>query len=265
MAHDAQVALPFTIRLYTIACRWKWSVSKDGVECFSSEFQPDFDMTKSPPEPRRVRLPADPWVVRKEFLGLPRNNAALLSFLDRVGNWPGSESASANDFWRWQDLIRRLLTTKPSHWSRISAPPTEWFRRGVRELTDADNLQQQVAELIVATQFGDPYLGLWDSIKANPMAIANNLDAKVTWAQGLPHLEITTDNALAALLATVFVDAFQGKRYGICARPDCRNLFEFTSKHRRKYHDSYCGHLESLRRKRGTKGRKPKEKNDAAR
>jgi hypothetical protein len=58
---------------------------------------------------------------------------------------------------------------------------------------------------------------------------------------------IEANNAVAAILATIYVDHLRGTKFRFCARPDCGKAYEVTSKHKRKFCGQYCAHLHSLR------------------
>jgi hypothetical protein len=65
-----------------------------------------------------------------------------------------------------------------------------------------------------------------------------------------PFFALHTDQCECAIRMTVTIDLLHGVKFKICARPDCRRPFPVRSKHRQKYCEQYCGHLESVRRNR---------------
>jgi hypothetical protein len=54
-------------------------------------------------------------------------------------------------------------------------------------------------------------------------------------------------DVIDALRATIFLSRRQGFRWRRCARPDCANLFEHTTKHQRLYCSPECAHLQAVR------------------
>ena len=72
-------------------------------------------------------------------------------------------------------------------------------------------------------------------------------------------VSIHCQTALEAMSWTVDIDLIlRGARFRYCARPDCKKLFELTSRHKRRYCSMYCAHLESVRRGRQATKRRHK-------
>lgn len=61
---------------------------------------------------------------------------------------------------------------------------------------------------------------------------------------------IHVHSTLEAILATAYVDRLNGLNFGLCALPDCNNLFEISSNHAREYCSQACAHKASVRRRR---------------
>jgi hypothetical protein len=68
--------------------------------------------------------------------------------------------------------------------------------------------------------------------------------------KGNPRAVLTTTTFVDAIRLTLRIDQVLGAKVQKCARPDCGILFSVTGGHKRKYHDWYCGHIESVRRQR---------------
>lgn len=65
-----------------------------------------------------------------------------------------------------------------------------------------------------------------------------------------PFFRMDTDQCELAIRTVTTIDLLNNVKFGICARPDCRTVYRIDSKHKRGYCKQYCGHLESMRRKR---------------
>lgn len=65
-----------------------------------------------------------------------------------------------------------------------------------------------------------------------------------------PNFAINTYYCETAISATVTIDLLRKAKFKICSRPDCRQTFEITSRHKRNYCCQYCAHLQSMRRMR---------------
>ena len=74
------------------------------------------------------------------------------------------------------------------------------------------------------------------------------------WASGMrsayPNFTIRTYSCESAISETVTLDLLRKVTFKTCARPDCHQPFQITSRHKREYCCQYCAHLESLRRSR---------------
>lgn len=67
---------------------------------------------------------------------------------------------------------------------------------------------------------------------------------------------LTTTTFMDAMMLTLSLDRVLKAKVRKCARPDCREVFTFTTEHKRKYCCWDCGHLVSVRKGR----KKDKEK-----
>ena len=178
--------------------------------------------------PERVKI--DAWKVREEFLGL-KSEAEFLGFLNRVGRFsagmaPDSGVWDLKDFKGWQQVFREFLKRQPDMWPNYfvkltaSAPG---FNVGL--------IQSEVK-----------------------LAVDTRLRIRLSWQRRSAIIWVS--EAVSAILVTIYIDHLRGLRFRFCARRDCRGAFEVTSRHRRKYCQQYCAHLESLRRMRKRQRRK---------
>ena len=72
---------------------------------------------------------------------------------------------------------------------------------------------------------------------------------------------IETFEAVSTIIVTIELDHLRGAKFGVCARHDCPQFFEITSRHKRKYCSPECAHLIAVRRLR--KRRKNKSRAQA--
>jgi hypothetical protein len=166
------------------------------------------------------------------------------------------------DVLEWNGILRLLLETPPSKWGFA---------------TTADDPFDVETDVPAAPGFSITFGGLLDRLpylKASAIARRRQFQVRFRWEkrkEGKYNKLITTHAAviktydvLGALLATVYVDHLRDARFGFCARKDCRKLFERTSKHKRKYCDYDCAHLEAVRRGRlKAKKKRPAKKRKA--
>jgi hypothetical protein len=195
----------------------------------------------------------DPWQERAEFLRLPldpshprfhRAPERLIEFLNRVGVW---EQPSFID--------RRLEGTVLSTGHVVYGQP-------MRDLSFFWETQMLLEDLMndESSLFREGYLRSkrpqnW----AEAEGIAERQDIfslTFDWGKRVPRPTITTVCFWNAVLLTLQIDLVKGTRFRTCARPDCGIPYPITNRHKRKYCSQYCGHIESLRRKRGTSPRK---------
>ena len=59
---------------------------------------------------------------------------------------------------------------------------------------------------------------------------------------------IETFDVVSTIMVTIELDHLRGAKFGVCARHDCPQFFEITSRHKRKYCSSGCAHLVAVRR-----------------
>jgi hypothetical protein len=158
----------------------------------------------------------NPGAIRDIFLSL-KDWDELKLFLDGTGHFfgpaPRSREFAIEFFWSWRDFLRAVL----------QGPKRDW-----------DYLRQQ---------YGDERVN-WVCHRVLPF--------ETDLSKPSPRAAITAKSTLEAMVAATQLDLLRGARFGWCIRPDCRKMYEITSAHRRKYCSQECGHLQSIRSKRGT-------------
>ncbi|HTQ58049.1 MAG TPA: hypothetical protein VMI94_26475 [Bryobacteraceae bacterium] len=150
----------------------------------------------------------DAWEVRRQFLGIRTDDDAL-AFLRRTGVFsrPG-EAWTMKDISLFQNGFRHMLLTRPLKWR--------------------------------ASAFGDARL--IRSILSKRM-----LRLEFHWSKKVHYAAILADTTLQAIVASIEVDHLGNASFGVCARRNCGRIFEFTTKHKRKYCSKRCGHAEVVR------------------
>jgi len=196
----------------------------------------------------------DPWKVRASFLRLPigpdlpfteSDSRILLNFLNEVGLWE-----------------------QPPYWEVFDLPKAE-YQEGV---LDSGHLVYGHPKKDFRF-FGDAHGHLeWlmDPDSRSPALVRRGNHPKslaeaeliagrddifsltFQWRKGTPMPTVTTLSFWEAVLLSLHIDYVKGAVFRVCARPDCGIPYPVINRHKRKYCSQYCGHLESLRRKRGT-------------
>ena len=176
------------------------------------------------------RVYLDAWEVREEFLGL-KSEADFLGFLNKVGRFSGGAAGSGywdlNDFRGWQQVFREFLKCSPAMWHNYLLKLT----------TVAPGFNVRLIHMEVGV-----------SMKAG-------LHLRLSWERRCALIWVL--DAVSAILVSIYIDHLRGVKFRFCARRDCRHPFEVTSRHKRKYCQQYCAHLESVRRMRNRQRRKP--------
>ena len=161
----------------------------------------------------RVRR-ADALMARDEFFHLkPGDNDQLMDFLNRWGPWHQFEFASDD----------------PSIHGEIGVTPSEIWR--VRE-TFLRGVMNPVDEWLADKSVVRSPLGLFQPRRE------------------YPHFFLRAKGIAVAIHTTITIDLLRKVKFRRCAREDCLIPFAVESKHRRKYCTQYCGHIESVRKKR---------------
>ncbi len=176
------------------------------------------------------RVDLNAWDVREEFLSL-KSEADFLGFLNRVGHFSAGVAADSGlwdlkDFKGWQQVFREFLKCSPAMWSNYL----------VKLTAAAPGFNVRLIHMEVE------------------LSGKSRLRIRLSWQRRSAVIWVA--EAVSAILVTIYIDHLRGLRFRFCARRDCRRPFEITSRHRRKYCQQYCAHLESLRRMRNRQRRK---------
>ncbi|UVT19827.1 MAG: hypothetical protein H8K03_18900 [Nitrospira sp.] len=204
-----------------------------------TKWEMDFDKKGAPQVVRPTLLDAvagnlDGWEIRNRFLRLRHTESAALDFLHDIGIW---DTYALSDrrrlmptsvfldgplgLWDLQERWRRRLAT-PKRLKSLFTPPTTENR------LDA-------SDPFFELSFGNPFF---------------ELTFRVEWQANQPIGVIETISGIQLLKATLLIDLMRCANFRICARPDCGIPFSVTSNHEKKYCEWYCGHIESVRRRR---------------
>ena len=178
--------------------------------------------------PQRVYL--DAWKVREDFLSL-KSEADFLGFLNRVGRFsagmaPDSGLWDLKDLKGWQQVFREFLKCSPAMWPNY----------------------------FVTLETASPGFNASLIAMEVKVCLETRLHIRLSWERRSAVIRVL--EAVSAILVTIYIDHLRGLRFRFCARRDCRRPFEITSRHKRKYCQQYCAHLESLRRMRNRRRRK---------
>jgi len=245
MAHKHILDLPIHCRFLAASVGWEI------VKLAHTGDQPWF----RPRLARRVKaMTIDPWEARTEFLKLPLSDEhpraetateALLDFLDKVGLWQQPPYWEVFDTPR-ADYQEGILDTGQF----VYAEPMRdlnFFRETRFILNDLMHCKAEFRELFLR------------SARPRNLADAERVAERedlfslaFDWGKAVPKPTITTVCFWSAVLLSLQIDHATGATFRSCARPDCGIPYPLTNRHKRKYCSQYCGHLESLRRQRGT-------------
>jgi hypothetical protein len=240
MAHRYILNLPIHCQFLAAPVRWELAErTRTGIW-----FRPRLE--------RQAKAKAiDPWEARAEFLRLPLDPshpqflcapAKLIEFLNRVGIWDqpsgldkresgvavldtghvvyDQPSRDLSFFWETQMHLEGLMDDKSSFLRDV-------YLRAKRPRNSGEAIRFADREDVFALNFD--------------------------WERRAPRPSITTVCFWSAVLLSLQIDLVKGTRFRTCSRPDCGIPYPITNRHERKYCSQYCGHLESLRRKRGTR------------
>lgn len=162
----------------------------------------------------------DVWRIRERFFTLSTEEESR-AFLNETG--PFSEALSEDRYWvpgwadvrLWQRIFKEFLIRRPDTWEK-------WLNSSGVSQEAVQQTLKDVREMRVAFR--------WNGHKRIASFLASD--------------------TLTAMLASVVIDHLRGAHFKLCARPDCRKVYEQTSRHRRNYCSQYCAHFQSLRRMR---------------
>lgn len=126
-------------------------------------------------------------------------------------------------------------------WGSGNTPKQEWLA----EIWQKHDLFRRAVKRPIAEWLQDEFNGVLRYAYPRP--------------QQYPFHFLTVSGCEQAIRVTITLDLLHRVKYSICARPDCRVPFPIESQHERKYCSQYCGHIESVRRKRRTAIRESKQ------
>jgi hypothetical protein len=158
--------------------------------------------------------PVNPWQVRKEFLAL-RTNSAALKFLNRYGQWDDSnDPETLDEFWGFREEYELLMDFPDAH--RRVAQQLFWKRKFTCSLR-------------------------WNA----PTREDNGNKRRRATAAWVVECRTIMD----ALIGSIQIDLVRRVKDRLCKRPDCRHRF-VPQTSRQKHCTPYCAHLVSVRRNR---------------
>jgi hypothetical protein len=175
----------------------------------------------------------DGWECRQEFLKLPEgNNQALCRFMNKVGLFE-SENGSPGTKAETYHLSGGRAVTFPRQIHMFT--DRIW---GLRRVLDQDMLSEK------------KFIQLYASDSAVKSGLIPDLPFRFKLDADVAMGVLTTVALWEMLLVTIYVDLARGFHFQICQRPDCQVKFPVETAHERKFCSQYCGHLESMRKKR---------------
>lgn len=182
----------------------------------------------------RTRQPAyrteDSFEVRRAFLAV-KSVEDSIAFFDRYGPLQYKVATDVT--------TKKDRSLKPEHfkWSQFCSVQAD-FEMALL----ADGIPIEKAQLYHFV-FGQPLTIELRFRAAQPdVKIRGERTREIDDAAIAPCFDV-----IDALRATIFLSRRQGFRWSRCARPDCPELFEQTTKHRRLYCSPTCAHLQAVR------------------
>jgi hypothetical protein len=201
-------------------------------------------------DPRRPDLVQKPqlldgWERRDEFFKLPQDDNSLLGFLSKVGVWHSGRVGAVVPyvFIPVAPFIYKASKEMMQHCQEGHPPPVSvdamWdFRKSLRQ-----SLKNRKKFIETRAPAWRPRNGLEAMLPVDKFDLSFELEKS-------PEGVVTVMDARHMLLTTVYVDVVRGLRFKYCQRSDCGAPFAVESEHERKFCTQYCGHLESIRKKR---------------
>jgi hypothetical protein len=227
MAQVIPLTLP--IKLQCLRMPVQWECRRTGVKIRTGKKEIEDDAFRAEFVEGKP-TPYDPWEMRAEFFRLrfEEGSAPVLQFLHKVGLFdtaepedvessPGVADGFAIEYAGQQFVVRDQAERDLDYF---------WSVRGLAEISMRSK-KNQFTVLDFATRFVQSKNG--------------------------GYLLLTAVSFLEALVASLQIDFLRDAKFQKCARPDCAITFAVTGNRERKYCSWYCGHIESVRRKRGTK------------
>ena len=171
----------------------------------------------------------DAWRMRDEFFKLEEETWALSLFLSRWGLWDYKRGYHPAGVAYGPKAEPFVLVFPHLVWER-----REQFRRALAGKSHT-----------------------WLST-ARPLSL--------TTANEPPYFSVAQNCCEEAIEATITIDLLNKAKFGICKRPDCRNLFQRKTRQKRFYCSPKCAHLANVRKLRAEQKKvEPKRRNHATR
>jgi len=249
MAHKKQINVPIRFQFLRTPCVWEIRTVTLDASAVGDGREP-LRMLFAKIDPRRPDLVGKPqlldgWECRDEFFRLPQNENSLLGFLSKVGVWQARRAGAVVPyvFTPVAPFIYKASKEMMQHCQEGHPPPVSvdamWdFRKSLRE-----SLKNRKKFIETRAPARRPRSGLEALLAVDKFDLRFELEKN-------PEGVVTVTDARHMLLTTVYVDVVRGLRFKYCQRSDCGAPFAVESEHERKFCTQYCGHLESIRKKR---------------
>jgi hypothetical protein len=162
------------------------------------------------------------WAMRTEFLRLKQDSWLLLEFLRKWGLWDEKRLGSSN-----------LAHGANANIHNVVFPENIWELQDIYRSALVRPPDEWLSNGV------DPFKGAY----ATPM---------------YPHFVLEHSQCRLAIEATITIDLLMKVKFRKCKRPDCSEVFELESRHKRLYCGQPCAHLESVRKQRRAAARQKK-------
>jgi hypothetical protein len=249
MAHNKSINVPIRFQFLRAPCVWEIRTVTLDAFAIGAGREP-LRMLFAKIDPRRPDLVEKPqlldgWERRDEFFRLPQTDNALLGFLSKVGVWRAGRAGAhvGYVYTPVSPFIYKASKEMMQHCQEGHPPPVSvdamWdFRKSLRE-----SLKNRKKFIETRAPARRPQTVLEALLPVDTFDLSFELEKN-------PEGVVTVTDARHMLLTTVYVDVVRGLRFKYCQRNDCRAPFVVESEHARKFCTQYCGHLESIRKKR---------------
>ncbi len=134
--------------------------------------------------------------MREDFLRLEHRETDLLDFLDRYGCWNNRRAIPVDDFWEFQDWVRRVL-------------------RGSKSFRALQLSQRGLGGLL-------------------PGSLAQKFAISFDWNMGKPLFTVETNCCADAITATLMIDVIRGTEFKRCECRGCPRMFAIE-KHNQRF------------------------------
>jgi hypothetical protein len=168
----------------------------------------------------------DAWIMRQDFLRLNEDTTDLVKFLNKWGAWKPNVNYA------------KTLVPVPGMFSLRQHPDKSYEGKDYVLPSSIWQFQERCRNALMGRAID--WLSSPDSLP------------QLSSRHKYPHFCWSVGDCEGAIRTTITIDFLNRVKFGVCARPDCRTPFPISSRHKRKYCEQYCGHLESVRRNRRT-------------